>query len=245
MWYSDWQFWSAVVAFIALILSQLKPVKFWFQEGKLEFRKYKSFFIWHSVGSPQLHLFISLKNTGGQAVHIDRFEIELCRDSEHICNLATTGYISDSNSQNITLLTPIELKPDKTWAHTVVFDDKWNRSQQQKFRALASRFRDTINQKCRTTPLAEGEFHEADADDIQEIESFFNDNFKWFPGEYVGTLRIIGGKDEVLMIQKLSFTLFESESEELKSAKDDYKFGYGIYLGPSPKQNGIVIEFSH
>ncbi|MEZ9740077.1 hypothetical protein AB4283_12810 [Vibrio splendidus] len=242
MWYSDWQFWSTVVACLALVLSQLPPLKSLLKRGKVELKKHTSILIHHSIGTPNVNIFISLKNVGGRTLNVGALQIKLVRDGAELPLLLATGYFSEMNSQTTTMFTPFELGSGESWGHTTNFHEKWNRTQQQKFRAISSKVRDTISDKLKSGPLPTGELHEANLEQVEEIHSQFASNFKWLPGEYSGVISALDSSGNVIMTDEFKFTIFESESNELRAGVDDYRYGYGIYLPISQKQQGIWIE---
>ncbi|WAG08742.1 hypothetical protein NRZ30_06690 [Aeromonas jandaei] len=242
MWYLDWQFWSTAVAFLALALSQMPPLKSLLKRGKVEIKKHTMILVHHSIGTPNVNIFVSLKNIGGRDLNVDALQVQLTRDGTELPLLTATGYFADFNSQAMTMFTPLELGSGQAWAHTVNFHAKWNRTQQQKFRAISSKVRDTINEKLKQGPLPNGELHEANLEQVEEIHSQFMNNFKWLPGEYSGLLNVFDSNNKIIMTDEFKFTIFESESNELKAGVDDYRYGYGIYLPISQKQQGIWIE---
>ena len=65
--------------------------------------------------------------------------------------------------------------------------------------------------------------------------------FIWFPGEYEMTVSVISSKNEANLEKHYRFMLFESDSNELSKAKDDYKIGDGIYWD-SGKHTGVIVQ---
>ncbi|EHC7291190.1 hypothetical protein [Vibrio parahaemolyticus] len=242
MWYLDWQFWSAVAAFSALVLSQLPPLKSILKKGEIELKKQTSILIHHSIGTPNVNVFVSLKNVGGRAVNVNSIRIQLTRDGKELPILIATGYFADLNAQQTTMFTPFELGTGESWAHTINCHEKWDRSQRQKFRAISSKVRDTISDKLKQGPLPNGDLHEANAEQIKEIHEQFVNNFQWLQGEYSGLLQVMDSNDKVMLSDEFKFTIFESESNELKAGVEDYRYGYGIHLPISQKQQGIWID---
>ena len=52
----DWTFWSAVVAFLALVLSQLPPLHILFRRAKLDAEGHSQMRITHNIGNPNAPL---------------------------------------------------------------------------------------------------------------------------------------------------------------------------------------------
>lgn len=235
---------SAIAAWMALVLSLLPYVKTKFIKGKIEIRKHTLIHIHHKIGTPNLGMYVSLKNIGGRTTNIEKIQIHLTRDGGEFPLLIGTGYFSDKAAQQATMFTPICLGSGEEWAHTVVFHEKWNRTQQQTFRSIASKVRDTINSKLFHDPQPTEGRPQAEPEQITEIEKQFQSNFKWLNGEYKGHLEVLDSDGKSLIKDKFNFTLFETESNELKAASKDYRFGYGIHLPISDKQNGLIIELT-
>jgi hypothetical protein len=243
MWIMDAKVWSAIAAWIALFLS-LKPyLRALFRKGKIEISKHTSVCITHMIGTPNLSMYVSLKNIGGRTAHIKKIQIHLTRDGDELPILIGTGYFSDKLTQQLTMFTPIDLGSGEKWAHTVSFHEKWSRTQQQTFRALSSKVRDTINSKRFHEPEHVGH-HQAEDEQVKEIQDQFNSNFKWLNGEYKGHLVVLDSDDKPLIKDEFKFTIFETESDQLRDACYDYRFGFGVYLPPSHKQSGLIIELT-
>lgn len=239
--YLDWQFWSAIAA---LVLSQFPPLKFWFKKGKITIEKYGTLFVTHSVGSPILHLFVILKNVGGSSINVHSIDMKIKRKNTSSFILRGRGYAMHPSDYNFTMFTPVEIRPDQTWAHTVSFNELWDRTKQKEYKAFYSNIRDVITEKNRVDPLGIGEKHEIDAIDYQKLCKFFDKNFKWFDGEYEAEILVKDKEDNVIAKDLVKFTLFESETDELNAWVEEYKYGNGIHLVNSQKQNGVSVDLS-
>jgi hypothetical protein len=58
--------------------------------------------------------------------------------------------------------------------------------------------------------------------------TLFERLFIWLPGEYVAELSVIAEPGSASFSHRYRFTLYESDSNELRSHIDDYKFGGGL-----------------
>ena len=58
--------------------------------------------------------------------------------------------------------------------------------------------------------------------------TLFETLFVWCPGEYVAALSVVAEPGSASFSTKYRFTLYESDSAELRSHMDDYKFGGGL-----------------
>ncbi|WP_351008814.1 hypothetical protein [Shewanella sp. S1-58-MNA-CIBAN-0166] len=241
--YLDWQFWSAVAAVAALVLSQLPPVKLLFKKGVLTIEKHGTIFIHHTIGSPNINLFVILKNIGGSSISVHSIDMNIIRKSSTSFLLKGRGYANNPSDYNFVMLTPFEIEPNQTWAHTISFVDLWNRAEQKEYKAIYSNIRDTITEKNRVDP-GYTKRHEADESDYIKICNFFEKNYKWIDGEYDAEILVKDKENNVIAKDKVKFTLFESESDELRLWVEDYKYGNSIHLPVSQKQYGVWVDLS-
>jgi hypothetical protein len=242
--YLDWQFWSSVAAFAALVLSQLPPLKLLFKKGVLTIEKHRTLFVHHTIGSPNINLFIILKNIGGSNISVHSIDMNIIRKNSASFLLKGRGYAMNPSDYNFTMLTPFEVEPNQTWAHTIGFTEIWDRAEQKEYKAIYSNIRDTITEKNRIDPPGIGERHEADESDYINICGFFEKNYKWIDGEYEADILVKDKENKVIANDKVKFTFFESESDELKLWTEDYKYGSSIHLPASQKQLGVWVELS-
>jgi hypothetical protein len=242
--YLDWQFWSAVAALSALILSQLPPLKQILKKGRVTIEKHGTLFLSHSIGSPSAHVFVILKNIGNTTTSVQSIDFLVKRKNSDSFTLKGRGYQINPSDQQFTMLVPFEIPPNKTWSHTINFIEAWNRDSQKEYKNIYIKIRDSINKKAQTPPIEHGVQHEADPIAYENICKFFKKNFKWLDGEYECEILVKNKVGEVITKGSVLFTLFESESDDLKSWEADYKYGYGVHLPLSPNQMGVWVELS-
>lgn len=243
--YFDWQFWSAVAAFAALILSQLPPLKQLFRKGRITIEKYETLFLCHTVGSPSAHLFVILKNIGNTKINVQSINLSVTRKNAAAFLLKGRGYQINPTDQQFVMLVPFEIEPNATWSHTINFMEIWNRDTQKEYKNIYTKIRESINEKNK---LQSGTFllqQECDSVAYNNICMFFERNFKWLDGEYEAEVVVNSKNGDVIAKDTFAFTLFESESDELKSWVADYKFGNGVYLPNSQNQVGVWVNLSN
>ena len=68
---------------------------------------------------------------------------------------------------------------------------------------------------------------EADPEIIQPIQDFFNEKFQWDDGEYEVSVSVTS--DKITKTKCYRFTIFESESAELRAMAEHYKYGSGVF----------------
>lgn len=244
VWYLDWQFWAAVAAFLAIILSQLPPIRLWFKRGKLEINKSPRILVHHNVGTPNINMFLSIENIGGSVIRIGSIKLKLSRDGTELPLMTGSEYYDKPDSQRPTMFTAFDIKPEQTWEHTVNFHEIWNRAQQQKHRLQCSKMREVITEKQRVTPQPNTEPHTADEKDIEAVHARFEKNNQWYTGEFKCTVYVYDTHGNELKTDEFKFTLFESEEAEFRTALDDYKYGNGVCYPVTQKQIGIWVDLA-
>jgi hypothetical protein len=243
--YFDWQFWSAVAAFAALILSQLPPLKQILRKGIVTIEKYETLYLSHTIGSPSAHLFVILKNVGNTTINVQSISLSITRKNSNAFLLKGRGYQINPTDNQFVMLVPFEIAPNTTWAHTINFIDVWNRDSQKEYKNIYIKIRDSINEKNKIQPMVFGSQQEADLVAYENLCNFFKHNFKWLDGEYEAEILVKNKAGDIIAQDSVVFTLFESESDELKSWVADYKFGYGIHLPASQNQVGVWVNLSN
>lgn len=226
--YLDWQFWSAIAALVAIVLSQLPPVYLWFRPRRLEVEVHSRIQITHWVGNPNLGIVVSIRNTGGRALRIRSISMALVRDNIDLGVFPVQNYFETPASQSPSLFVPFELKPGETWAHGANFLRFFDRATEKLFREKESVLRIDIRKKLDARPKGDDSIVEAEPDHIKPFLDLFEKLFIWQPGEYVLTLRVDAEPGSASFTRKYRFTLYESDNVELRSHTDEYKFGGGI-----------------
>ena len=225
---TDWTFWAVVASFAAIILSQLPPVKYWFKSSNLDIELYSRVWLTHKIGNPNLQVHVIITNIGGRQVKVRKLEAHLERNNRDVFVLPIQNYYLQANDKDTVLFTPFSLQPDEDWSHISNFLNFFDRDDEQRYRDIESRLRQDISAKKTINPDA---LVEADDANVQPIIEFFNEKFRWLPGEYHITLKAVTTDKEYS--KKYRFTLFETESNELRSHANDYKYGARVYWEPT------------
>ncbi|MUK42750.1 hypothetical protein GNP61_14425 [Aliivibrio fischeri] len=142
------------------------------------------------------------------------------------------------------MLAPFDLESGSVWAHTICFNEVWDRSTQRKYKFLHAKIRDTITEKNKNNIPEAGKFHLADESDVATLEQFFKSQFKWEDGEYDIQILVKDKNEKIILSNASRFTLFESDTSDLKAWVEDYKYGNSIFLPASPKQVGIWVDLA-
>lgn len=226
--YLDWQFWSAIAALLALALSQLPPVHLWFRPRRLEVEVHSRLQVTHKIGNPNVGIYVSVSNTGGRELRIRAMRLAVSRDGTPLCTLGAQNYFETPSSQSSVLFVPFSLKPGETWAHGTNFLQLFDRATEKLYRESESALGSDIRQKIAARPEDDKHLVTAEHQLVTPFTNLFERLFVWLPGEYVIELTVDAEPGSASFSKKYRFTLYESDSAELRSHIEDYKFGGGI-----------------
>lgn len=240
--YLDWKFWSAAVAFLALVLSQLPPLHVLFRRAKLDAEAYSQMHITHKIGNPNAQLHLILSNAGGRELRIRAIELQFKRGSEDTFVLPAKNYLQLPGDKEAVLLTSFKLKPGEEWAHIVNFLNFFSRPEDKLYKQLESNLRQDILAK-REALADKNDIVFADDANVTPLLTFFEKKFRWMPGEYEMTLRVQTDPPNAMSDKHYRITLFESDSKELEDYRNDYKYGYGVSID-SARHLGVLVPLS-
>lgn len=229
VFYYDWTFWSAFAAIAALIISLSPHIILLVRRPRLEVEVQSRIGVTHKVGNPNIWMFVSIRNTGGKKIKLKSLSINLKRGDMN-CFLPSPNYYETISSQSPVLFIPRELKPGDYWEHGCNFVRELERNMEQNYRKAESALRADINTKRAVLPPNHLTPVIADSKLVDTLLNMFNEQFIWHPGEYTIELNIEAIPASASYRKKFRFTLFESDTDDLKAYAQDYKFGAGIYF---------------
>lgn len=226
--YLDWTFWAAVWALIAIVLSQLPPVHLLLRPKRLEVEVHSRIGITHQVGNPNASVVVSVRNTGGRELRIRGLRVDITRDGKPLLTLPAQNYFELPSSQSSVLFVPFTLKPGETWAHSVTFLNFFDRLTEKQYRENLSALESDIRRRLRARPEDDKRAVTADPALVQPFNLLFEKLFAWLPGEYVANLQVDAEPGSASYSKKYRFTLYESDTAELREHANDYPFGGGL-----------------
>jgi hypothetical protein len=226
--YLDWMFWTVVVSLLAIVLSQLPPIYLLLRPRRLEVEVHSRVQLAHRVGNPNVGLVVGLTNSGGRSLRIRSFQLELSRDDKPLMILPAQNYFETPSSTSSVLLVPFSLKPGENWSHSVNFLNYFDRQNERYYRKHLSDLNADIRQKLAARPKGTEEMVVADPNVVAPFIELFNKLFVWQTGEYVIALSVTTEPGSASYSKKYRFTLYESDTDDLKKQTDDYKYGGGI-----------------
>jgi hypothetical protein len=238
---SDMKFWSLIIALTALVLSQLPPIKDWFKKAKIDFELYSKISLTHKVGNPNLQLHLIISNIGGRKVRVKKINATVSREGSELLTLPAVNYLQDPSDKNNVLFTSFSLDPEEEWGHIVNLLNFFGREEEKEYRKLESDLISDIREKRKQLPDEPKVLIEADPDKVNPIIEFFDKKYIWTSGEYALTIGIETENSKVDCEKCFRFTIFESHEEDLKSIRDDYKYGAGVYWD-SNRPVAVIVD---
>jgi hypothetical protein len=188
--YLDWQFWSAFVAVLALVLTQLPPVRLWFRPSRLEVEVHSRVQLTHKVGNPNLGMYVGIRNIGGREVRVRSISVALARDGNALGVYPIVNFFETPSSTSAVLFVPFTLRPSEVWAHGANFLRLFDRNTEKVYRERESELRSNIRRKLAARAEDDKELVVADAEYVQPFLDMFDRMFVWLPGEYTLDLQI-------------------------------------------------------
>ncbi|MEZ5462631.1 MAG: hypothetical protein R3F00_12675 [Dokdonella sp.] len=182
----------------------------------------------HKVGNPNASLVVSISNSGGRELRIRGISLDVLRDGVPLTILPAQNYFETPSSQSSVLFVPFYLKPGETWAHRVVFLNIFDRLTEKQFREQLSNLDSDIRRKIRARPENEKKAVEAGEALVKPFYQMFERLFVWLPGEYVIELKVNAEPGSASYTKKYRFTLYESDTADLREHLEDYPFGGGL-----------------
>ena len=237
--YLDWTFWSFVVAGIAVLLSQLPPIRTYLGKGRLVLENHGAIQLLHMVGYGNAALYISVRNLGRQPVRVVGYRLSFVREEGAPFFLEGAMYFVAPGDKTPVLLVPFTLQPGEEWGHMVTFQVRLERQADRRLGELRAALRRDIEAKIHANrgTEVEGDLVVADDANVQPLLRLFEERFTWKPGEYRLDVQV-KTQEHADVNARSRFTLFESDEEELRSYVEDYKFGLGPAVD-SERHKGI------
>ena len=233
--YLDWSFWTALVALLALVLSQLPPLYALLKPARLEVEAYARMHVTHDLGSPIAQLHIVVTNMGGQVAKIKSVSLNFNRRDGGTFELAGFGYYQNPTDNMVVLMTPFRLRSKDDWGHIIHFFNPLPREEQREVAKIKSALRNNISSRKlvhedQNTPI------EAPPELVTPATDFFQRMFKWRPDDYDVMLNIQTEPAKHSVTRQYRMTIFESDTKQLEDRTQRYKYGAGVYFPDSEAQ---------
>ncbi len=234
---------GTIIALVALILSQLPPLKNLLRGAHLRITVPDAFALTHVLGNLNIAIFLDIYNDGGKDVTIAKVDCLMTNSEGLRLDLPARTYFSrepppPGQAMQELMLGWISLKPGEHWAETVRFFKLWSEEEEERYSEIVSKIRSNIFSKAPAQWPAQG-FVEADAGIVMEARAFFEKKFPLNKGNYQLFIAALSESGQALGVRGFDLTLFESSIRNLRALADDYKTGAGVYY-PNPDPSKMV-----
>jgi len=243
----DAAFWSTLIALLALVLSQLPPVREILKPRELRIVVPEALFLYHFMGNLQMSAFLTLNNVGGRGITVQKIECVLIHEEgspRYRLPAQTYWPRAQSGSGQELFIGWVPLKPEEHWAETVHFYKFWSVQDEEDSAAIISRIRNDIYAKrALLEPGLVNKPVDADEKLVKEAKDFFEKRFTLAKGNYKVLIAAISEKSEAVSVRGFDFTLYDHHLRTLRSIEDDYKTGAGIYFNSEdPLKSGVNVR---
>ena len=130
------------------------------------------------------------------------------------------------------MMVPFRIPADGEWNHAVKFYGNLARLEERHLRQIVSSLRTDITHKVEAVKAvgAPQVLQIADPALVVPLRQLFESKFVWLPGEYESVVSIdVEGQPSA--VNRFRFTLYESDTADLRAHTEDYTFGGGVYFG--------------
>lgn len=232
--YLDWTFWSFFVAGVALVLSQVPPVRLWFKSAKLDFEIYSRLVLMHKVGNPNIQTHFLITNIGGRKVRIKHIRIEIKLKDKLVASVPAQNYLQNQSDKDSILFTAFKLSPGDEWAHITNLLNFFEIDDEREYQDIQSKMITDYRKRTEELKKEKGvkeieEDIELDTRLVERVQTMFDNKFVWNPGEYTMTVNIFTDIERANVKKIYRFVIFESQTEALKEIKNHFKFGAGVW----------------
>jgi len=242
---TDPNFYVALVAILALILSQFPPLLPRLRRARLTLLPFRRIVLYHFLGNPNCNLFMLLENKGGRTVTVDGIMLGFSKDKKNALTLPAQSYWQDLATQVEYPLTRFNLEPGQTWAHMVHCFEEFNREDERRVSDFVNAIRQDIDGQTQAEEAGGQQQQKvAQAAHVDRAMQFFRDHFRYEVGEYVLTIHVQCSPASAFSPSTHRLTLFESDVETMRRQPERFKYGDGIYLFPADQNRFVSVRLS-
>ncbi|MBW1745424.1 MAG: hypothetical protein JRJ25_03535 [Deltaproteobacteria bacterium] len=246
-WYKNTSIWSALLAALAILLTQLPPISSWLPKPKLEIIHADKVGINNNIGIIGFNLPIELDNKGNVPLDVTKIYFEVIAPNGTQKTYIAESYAKPSTggAPSINLpITSINLNENELWSEFVYFTANLDPTAEQELSnirlSISKDIYNDIDNKRRVGDYSRGE---AQSSNVETAKDFFDKKFDLNKGEYKTKLSVQTSQAELPFIIHSEFTVYEFHIETIKAQVDDYKYGAGIYFPPdNSKQAWIKLK---
>lgn len=245
-WYKNSSLWSAMLAALALVLSQLPPISKWFANPRLEIIHADRIGINNNIGVLGFNLPIELDNKGNISLDVKSIHFEVIEPDGVIKNYFAESFSKPSTNGAPALnlpITSININEKKLWSEFVYFSQNIDPTTEEDLNNIRLSVSQSIyNDLDNKRSIGDYSRGEATPEITKKAEDYFNSRFNLKKGEYKTKLIVKTAQVEKPYIIESKFTIYDYHIETVKAQADDYKYGAGIYF-PSDNSKQAWIKF--
>lgn len=236
--YQNADVWIALFTFLAIILSQLPPIKLWFKKGKLELDVYSKGFLNHSLGSPLIQLHLIINNVGVKAVKIKKITTDIYVDDSLITSLSALNYVPNPSDNKTVILPTFNIEAKSEWSNITNFQQLLKREEEKIRRDISLIIQKKVSEN---TDTEQKEAVTVKNKVVKPLHKIFKENFIWEASRYKIDINIETDDIKTNLSKTIYFTIFETQSNELKAHQDGYSSGDTVYWN-SGRFSGTYID---
>lgn len=241
--YADWTFWAFFASAVAILLSQVPPIRLWFSKGRLAQEAGNKVWLTHMLGYTNVQVYLNLRNVGGRPVRVRGIKFDLSRHGTPLAAISAQNYIANELNPKQVVFVPFTLRPGDEWGYRVNAFESLVAKEDKVLGRLRRALKRNIAEKVAERD-AKGEPKRlvvADDSVLAPIMDLFHSNFVLEAGEYDLVISMETDTPAANVLGKYRFTLYEADSAELRTYADDYKHGFGPAL-ETEDHPGVICE---
>lgn len=182
VWYKNTSVWSAILAAIAIFLSQSPPVKDWFPNDSLIIKYGDRIGINNAIGLTGYHVTMELENDGNTTLPIESIKLKVV-DPNGTNKIYTAETLSTPSTTGDVLNLPVTslvLEPGQRWSGSIFFNKNISPNEEESFNSIRLLVSQNIQEKKQRQTWDEynpNSYMPADEDVFKQAVDFFNSKF--------------------------------------------------------------------
>lgn len=234
-----------VTSIIALILSQLPPLKTFLKRRKPVVTVGRFIALSHYIGLPEVQLYISISNDSYSNLKVRSIDIELTKLGQEKLKLPAFSVFEHLSGNIQRGFAPFTLKSDTEWSHTIRFYLPFSGSDEQRSKKIFYALKDDINQKLlenEARPSNEKlKLVEADDSLVTELKDIYTSKKYWENADYKLKLRIGTDSATTTYENEYNFFLSPPDIDFFDGLVERYKYGNTILAAePQAFTNAVL-----